>query len=235
MKELKLSNGIAIVDDEDFEELSRYNWWINSYGYVASKRKIDGKWKQVRMHRIIMNPQKDEVIDHINKIKHDNRKCNLRICTQKQNSKNKSVDKDKIHSKYKGVTKDSKNNNYSARIKNDKKSIYIGTFTNEIAAANAYNYYANIYHKEYAGINECIPFMTKEEWENFKTKKIFGDKMHSKYIGVSWHKRNNKWTATIYFNNKSKSLGYFDSELDALQARNKELEKIGMTNKIQVV
>ena len=44
----------------------------------------------------------------------------------------------------------------------------------------------------------------------------------SKYTGVCWAKRSNKWLANIYVNGKLKHLGYFTNELDASHAYQKE-------------
>jgi hypothetical protein len=40
----------------------------------------------------------------------------------------------------------------------------------------------------------------------------------SQYKGVFWHKKANKWQASISFNNKSIYLGLFDKEIDAAKA-----------------
>jgi len=48
----------------------------------------------------------------------------------------------------------------------------------------------------------------------------------SKYVGVSWHKRINKWRAGIYTKGKIKHLGYFTDEKEAAQAYQNELKKI---------
>jgi hypothetical protein len=40
----------------------------------------------------------------------------------------------------------------------------------------------------------------------------------SKYIGVSYKKRDRKYQAEILFNGKRRSLGYFDNEIDAARA-----------------
>lgn len=72
-------------------------------------------------------------------------------------------------SKYVGVCFDKKSEVFQAQINIDGKQVYIGKFTNEIAAANAYNYYA-----ERQGIeitkNDCT-YMNKEEWESFRAKR----------------------------------------------------------------
>ena len=71
----------AIVDDEDYEKISRYRWYYCD-GYAVSDF-------GVRMHRFIMNPPQDLVIDHINHDRLDNRRSNLKICTQFENSQNR--------------------------------------------------------------------------------------------------------------------------------------------------
>lgn len=49
--------------------------------------------KAIFMHRLIMNCPEDKVIDHINANGLDNRKSNLRICTQLENMQNFSLSK----------------------------------------------------------------------------------------------------------------------------------------------
>lgn len=70
-------------------------------------------------------------------------------------------------SRYMGVSKKG-TGKYAVRISNNGERINIGTFSNEIAAANAYNYYARLYKTSY--LNDC-KFMEKEEWESFRTKR----------------------------------------------------------------
>lgn len=72
----------AIVDDKDYEKISRYRWYY-CCGYAVSDF-------GVRMHRFIMNPPQDLVIDHINHDRLDNRRSNLKICTQFENSQNRT-------------------------------------------------------------------------------------------------------------------------------------------------
>lgn len=48
----------------------------------------------------------------------------------------------------------------------------------------------------------------------------------SKYVGISWRRRANKWVSTIYINGKNKHLGSFKKETDAHKAYNRELSKL---------
>lgn len=48
----------------------------------------------------------------------------------------------------------------------------------------------------------------------------------SKYIGVSWSKKANKWTAQIKINGGYKYLGYYSNELDACNAYQKALQAL---------
>jgi len=72
-------------DLEDYDKIKNYCWCINSTGYLSSRDKNN---KHILMHRIIMNPSNQMVVDHINHNIIDNRKHNLRICLQIDNAKN---------------------------------------------------------------------------------------------------------------------------------------------------
>ena len=48
----------------------------------------------------------------------------------------------------------------------------------------------------------------------------------SKYIGVSWYKRDSRWHSQITINGETKFLGYFDSETEAHEAYQKALLKL---------
>ena len=48
----------------------------------------------------------------------------------------------------------------------------------------------------------------------------------SVFTGVNWHKQHKKWHSKIELNGKSKHLGYFETELEASKAYQKELKKL---------
>ena len=58
----------------------------------------------------------------------------------------------------------------------------------------------------------------KERFYSFSRREIKGS---SKYNGVSWGKKNNKWNASIFYNKKAYNLGSFDKEVDAAKAFDK--------------
>ena len=83
---------IAIIDQEDFIRVNKYKWqaqyhkqkkrWY-SEGYIPEIRKM------IRLHRFIMNPPDNRVVDHINNDSLDNRRANLRVCTVGENNRNR--------------------------------------------------------------------------------------------------------------------------------------------------
>lgn len=158
MKEIKLTQGkVAIVDENLFDELNKYKW---HYGLGYARRNIrleNGKRKMIFMHRAIMDTPEGFETDHINGIKLDNRRENLRIVTKELNQHNSKPRKDKSNSRYKGVTfyksKRHKTGKWTARIQVNNKRITIGYYKTEIEAAKAYNEYARSVYGDYAMLN----------------------------------------------------------------------------------
>lgn len=171
MKEIKLTNGMAaLVDDEDFEYINQFKWFAHKGGntfYADRHQWIDGKDTTVKMHRVIigLKPSDKLHVDHINHNGLDNRKENLRVCTFHNNIKNKQSVKGST-SKFKGVSTETKKYfnktnqewrmsslKYKARICVDYKQIFLGSFSSEIDAAKAYNEAAEKYFGEFAYLN----------------------------------------------------------------------------------
>lgn len=87
---LYITNGTVLLDDEDVELVSQYNWHVNDKGYAVWRGIKDGKKQTIRMHRLIMNTPDGMDTDHINHNRLDNRRANLRICDRKTNLNNGS-------------------------------------------------------------------------------------------------------------------------------------------------
>lgn len=150
-KEIQLTQGyVAIVDDEDFERISRYKWHFD-HGYARSSPKFGTK---IYMHRLIANAQKGMDVDHVNGNTLDNRKSNIRLCSHKENTFNQHRIKQNTHSKYKGVTLRSDKKKWTASITVNNQSIYLGSFVTEEQAAQAYNQAAIKHFGRFAQINQ---------------------------------------------------------------------------------
>jgi hypothetical protein len=149
---ISLTQGkFAIVDAADYDWLKKYKWHLlvvrNKIFYAGSY--FDGRF--VKMHRLIMNPPSDMVIDHIDRNGLNNTRSNLRICTARQNSYNRKGRP--TASKYKGVIWSTRRNKWIARIRNFGMSKQIGSFKNEISAAKAYDLKAAELFGEFAYLN----------------------------------------------------------------------------------
>ena len=86
------------------------------------------------MHRIVNKTPEEMSTDHVNKNKLDNRKCNLRTCTDSENMRNS-----KMHitntSGYKGVYWDNSHKRWVARIGIRSKIIRLGRYKTKQEAA----------------------------------------------------------------------------------------------------
>lgn len=135
------------IDDEDEWLWQKYTWCFDGR-YV--KRKVNGKRNGPNkardpaqvfyFHREIMQAKQGEHIDHINGDKLDNRKTNLRICTQDENNKNVigagAYQKD--------------NGRWVSRIMHNYKSIHLGTYDTYEEAFAAYEAKSRELRKEFS-------------------------------------------------------------------------------------
>lgn len=152
-KEIILSNGkITVVDDDDYAHLSEWKWGYTK-GYAARTSYENGHKATIYMHRQLMDTPIGMVTDHINGDRLDNRRKNLRICSNEQNLLNRGADKGSS-SRFKGVYfRRNKQKHWHAQIRANKKSMHLGSFSTELEAARAYNEAAVRLHGEYAHIN----------------------------------------------------------------------------------
>lgn len=139
---------VVLVDDEDYERLSKYRWHGGQYVTTL----IEGNCKKM-MHRIIMDCTDPSLhVDHRNHNTYDNQKDNLRVCTISQNVTNRKASKNST-SKYLGVSFDKRRSIWRSQITTNKKTYHLGRFKNEVDAAIAYNNAAIKAHGEYANLN----------------------------------------------------------------------------------
>lgn len=144
-KIIRLSSGHECsVDSEDYDSLSAHKWHRDGNGYAYRHNFVDGKDSPVRMHRQIMKDCKS-LIDHINRDPLDNRKCNLRPCTQQQNLWNAGK-KSTNTSGYIGVDFSKEKKRFRARIRTATGRINLGYFDSPKEASLAYEEAKLIHH-----------------------------------------------------------------------------------------
>ena len=117
-----------LIDADDYDKVKDYCWCISKgrkWEYAMTRIKNE----TVLLHRFIMNLQSDMVVDHINGNTLDNRKSNLRICTNQQNCFNHAVSCNNS-SGYTGVTWHRLANKWQVHIRFNKKTLYLGLFEN---------------------------------------------------------------------------------------------------------
>lgn len=103
-------------------------------------------------HAVLGPPPKGFVTDHINGNRFDNRRCNLRHCTNAENVRNAHA-KPKGGSRFKGVYQNATSRKWRAQIGFKGRRIRIGEFATEIEAAVAYNLKAQELFGEFASLN----------------------------------------------------------------------------------
>ena len=157
-------NQIAIVDAEDFEWLDQWAWSASlsrrtGKWYAVRAEKIGGKSVRVYMHRQVMHSRPGEYTDHKESTL-DNRKSNLRKCTNSQNMAHVGKLRNN-KSGYRGVSWDKERHLWRATIACNRKYILLGRFGTAEAAARAYDVAAKRLFGEFAFSNR--PDLRSEE------------------------------------------------------------------------
>ena len=150
------------IDETDLSLISQYTWHIHN-GYVAHT--VTRKTSELcglpvdstlLLHRLLLNPPADMVVDHVSGDKLDNRRSNLRVCLQNENLLNRSKQLSQTSSKFKGVhlAKGKIVRPWRAEIYYQRQRFHIGYFDTETEAAEAYNQHAIVLFGEYANLNK---------------------------------------------------------------------------------
>lgn len=219
MKKIRLNNTLfALVDDDDFEPLSKLKWFAFPNGNTIYAKAFIGN-TQTLLHRLLLDLTDPKIIvDHKNGNGLDCQRHNLRVCTWSENLRNSRSHKDCL-SGYKGVSRiKSKTQRWSASIHVNNRRLSIGYFDSPEDAARAYNGAAKKHFGEFARFNDVDPL--------FPTSSpcVHRAGNQSGYRGVSL-KRPGRWMARIVVDQKPISLGYFKSPGDAARAYNEAAKK----------
>lgn len=154
MKLIKLEDcksEYTTVDDEDYKYLTLYKWY-KTRGYARRSITVNGKQMKQVMHRVVLDAPLGFMIDHKDGDKVNNQKSNLRFCTNSQNQANSKLST-RNSTGFKGVHKNRKTSKFVAQCKIMGKYFYIGSFSNVVDAAKAYDSFLIENRGEFARTN----------------------------------------------------------------------------------
>jgi len=118
----------VLVDNQDLYLFDPKKLYIHRVGHFFYVRVNPTK---IALHRLIMNPPKGLVVDHINRNPLDNRRSNLRIVTIQENLRNQIRPNNKTGKTGVSIIKYWKGKiGYEASIKINYKKIYLGFYKN---------------------------------------------------------------------------------------------------------
>lgn len=148
MKLIQLTQGKStIVDNEDFNFLNQWKWYLNSSGYAVRDIVRKNKKECILMHRFLNNTPVGFFTDHINRDRLDNRKENLRTVTASQNLHNRPAQRNNT-SGIKGVSWHKGAKKWRAWIQIERKPIHLGLYKDKTDAILARTYA----EESYAGV-----------------------------------------------------------------------------------
>jgi hypothetical protein len=212
MKEIPLTKGqTALVDDIDFQRLPPGKWH-SSNGYAA--KRIAGpttKGRLILLHRFVMDVLDDPTfqVDHINGVRTDCRRENLRKCTHTENCQNSAK---KRNNKYKCVSWDKDKLKFETYIGIGGKKKHLGYFDDEEAAARHYNFKARELYGDFARYNNVMPMFPEADL----SKVVIYRNNTSGFRGVV--KDGIRWKAQIQRGAKGIFLGKFTCPIEAAKA-----------------
>ena len=167
MKKIPVSGGHeALVDDEDFEMLSKIKWYgsESKSGKFYVRTNGNESCAPCMMHRLIMNPPDDMHVDHINGDTLDNRRENLRVCTHIQNQWNNPPRRRRNRtSPFKGVIYKNRER-CIAQLYQKGKVVFRAELGSELAAVIAYDMAAREHQGDYAYQNVPLQPVTTRSW-----------------------------------------------------------------------
>jgi hypothetical protein len=152
MKDIVLKCGaVARVDDDYFDLLSQFRWYLSPQGYAMRTMSIGGKKKTLLMHREVLRLMETVTcfVDHIDGDTLNNQRQNLRQSSPAQNQCNRGAQKNNT-SGYKGVTLDKRRGRFAAKININRRRVWLGYFDTAEAAHAAYCSAAMRLHGEFA-------------------------------------------------------------------------------------
>lgn len=159
--EIVLARGlVALIDAADIPIVKDCSWSIYkaSRTFYATTNFVKDR-KRIKLHRLVLSAPDGFSVDHINGDGLDNRRSNLRLCSNAENIRNQQKQKRKTSSRFKGVTlyRGIRGSRWRGYIHYNSKKYRLGSFGTEIEAAQAYNKAALEFFGQFARLNVISP------------------------------------------------------------------------------
>jgi len=155
MKKIPISkhSHYALVDDDDYDELSKYKWFdMAGYAvrqvYEKGSGRSNRKVRTIRMHRLILGFP-DGTIDHIDGNRCNNQKSNLRVCSPGENALNAKVRTDNT-SGFKNVLWNKQKQKWQVKLHVGGYQRHCGFYNLLEEAIGAAHTFRLFYHKDFA-------------------------------------------------------------------------------------
>jgi hypothetical protein len=137
----------CLIDTEDLERVKAFS---NTYHVKYVETKVGGifyvcgyqrigtnKYFKPHLHRLLMNPPEEMVVDHLNGNGLDNRKSNLRVVPQQKNLQNKHGAQSNSKSGIKGVYRRNDCDRWCAQVIVNRKKVFNKLFKTKEEAERA--------------------------------------------------------------------------------------------------
>lgn len=188
---------------------------ISNTGYFFVKLSKNKKQVYKTIHKLVAESFLNHipcgyklVINHIDGCKLNNNINNLEIVTNRYNTADGINRKRKCSSSFHGVFLNKKANKWQTSIQFNNKNYYMGYYPTEKEASEIY---------KMAVLN-----IENESFLNWYSQLNININKTSKYKGVSYIRKLDKWVSRIEKNKKRIFLGYFNDEISAYKAYLKE-------------
>lgn len=217
----------TLVDDEYIPVLKNGVWHRDVYGYASGL--FNGR--TTKLHRVVYElaygdfPVDKPYVDHINRIRLDNRKSNLRAVNPLENVLNRSSHINNTTG-YFGVRLDKRTKRYQAYVTISGRWHNIGYF--EVARDAAIAYDITLINGHPNGILTLNVSDASDEDKRRIIQLMSQPKKRrgkSQYLGViyfSYDNRVKRWHARIAHNKQQYRLGYYLTEREAAEAYNRK-------------
>jgi hypothetical protein len=140
----------ALVDDADYGWLIQWKWRLNSHGYAIRSIYADGRSIYFNMHRVILDAQPGQFVDHIDHNRLNNTRANLRFVTRQENMRYRRRHANNSTG-FKGVS--FMHSKWHVRIGLDNALVHLGFFDDLLTAAQVYAAAATRLFGEFALLN----------------------------------------------------------------------------------